>query len=155
MCRSLRDAAHFDDFCRAALKDWGSKAKYFVTLQCVKPACLNRCVNRVAPVRKDKRTGNTDIERLVKIVVDVDANEAQTLIELTELLFDEWYVAREARSKRLEHLKSIADAKSAAGSSFRSRTGRSIFSFRSNGNSRLAVLLITHLLVGFYHAGNH
>src|SRR5437879_953739 len=42
--------------------------------------------------------------------------------------------------------ESIADAKSAAGSSFRSRTGRSIFSFRSNGNSRLAVLLITHLL---------
>ena len=30
------------------------------------------------------------------------------LIELTELLFDEWYVARAARTDRLGKLKSIA-----------------------------------------------
>jgi len=51
------------------------------------------------------------MEADINVIVDVDGNEAQTLIELTELLFDEWYVAREARTKRLEHLKSIADAK--------------------------------------------
>jgi hypothetical protein len=51
------------------------------------------------------------MEADINVIVDVDANEAQTLIELTELLFEEWYVAREARTKRLQHLKSIADAK--------------------------------------------
>jgi len=51
------------------------------------------------------------MEADINVIVDVDADEAQTLIELTELLFDEWYIAREARTKRLEHLKSISDAK--------------------------------------------
>jgi hypothetical protein len=51
------------------------------------------------------------MEADINVIVDVDANEAQTLIELTELLFDEWYVARETRTKRLEHLKSIAESK--------------------------------------------
>ncbi|WP_247294927.1 MULTISPECIES: DUF4145 domain-containing protein [unclassified Bradyrhizobium] len=49
------------------------------------------------------------MEADINVIVDVDVDEAQTLIELTELLFDEWYIARKARTKRLEHLKLIAD----------------------------------------------
>jgi hypothetical protein len=51
------------------------------------------------------------MEADINVIIDVDANEAQILIELTELLFEEWYVAREARTKRLGQLKFIADAK--------------------------------------------
>jgi hypothetical protein len=45
--------------------------------------------------------------------VDVDPNEAQVLIELVELLFREWYVARAARTDGLAKLKSIAESKKA------------------------------------------
>jgi len=44
----------------------------------------------------------------INVIVDVDPNEAQLLIELVELLFDEWYVARAARTERLAKLKAIA-----------------------------------------------
>jgi hypothetical protein len=44
----------------------------------------------------------------INVIVNVDPNEAQLLIELVELLFDEWYVARAARTERLAKLKAIA-----------------------------------------------
>ena len=48
------------------------------------------------------------MEADINIIVDVDPDEAQVLIELTELLFDEWYVAREQRTERLFKLGVIA-----------------------------------------------
>src|SRR5579872_544313 len=51
------------------------------------------------------------MEADINVIVDVDPNEAQVLIDLVELLFAEWYVAREVRATRLANLKSIADAK--------------------------------------------
>jgi hypothetical protein len=46
--------------------------------------------------------------RLFLAPSDVDPDEAQVLIGLTELLFDEWYVAREQRTQRLAQLGLIA-----------------------------------------------
>lgn len=54
------------------------------------------------------------MERDISVIVDVDPDEAQLLIEVTELLLSEWYVAREARRQRLERLKVISDDKQAA-----------------------------------------
>jgi hypothetical protein len=51
------------------------------------------------------------MESDINVIIDVDPDEAQTLIELTELLFEEWYVAREHLQQRLAHLKGIAQAK--------------------------------------------
>jgi hypothetical protein len=51
------------------------------------------------------------MEADINVIVDVDPNEAQVLIELVELLFLEWYVARAARADRLAHLKSIVEDK--------------------------------------------
>jgi hypothetical protein len=51
------------------------------------------------------------MEAEINVIVDVDPDEAQMLIELTELLFDEWYVAREQRTQRLTKLGVIAGAK--------------------------------------------
>jgi hypothetical protein len=47
----------------------------------------------------------------INVIVDVDPDEAQTLIELVELLFAEWYVARQGRAERMEKLKLTAQGK--------------------------------------------
>jgi hypothetical protein len=54
------------------------------------------------------------MEADINVIVDVDPDEAQRLIELVELLFDEWYVARERRRQRLAELGIIAAGKKAA-----------------------------------------
>lgn len=54
------------------------------------------------------------MEADINVIVDVDPNEAQTLINLLELLFEEWYVARETRRQRLEAIGVVATAKIAA-----------------------------------------
>jgi hypothetical protein len=53
------------------------------------------------------------MERDINLIVDVDPGEAQTLIELVEMLFEEWYVARENRNQRIAAISGIAAAKKA------------------------------------------
>jgi hypothetical protein len=48
------------------------------------------------------------MEKDIDLIVDVDPNEAQVLIELVEMLFDEWYVARHQRQQRLDRIRVIA-----------------------------------------------
>ncbi|MCW7543046.1 DUF4145 domain-containing protein [Aurantimonas litoralis] len=54
------------------------------------------------------------MERDINVIIDVDPGEAQTLIELIEMLFDEWYVARHKRRQRLARVKDVAEEKNAA-----------------------------------------
>jgi len=54
------------------------------------------------------------MEKDINVIIDVEPGEAQALIELIELLFDEWYVARKTRQDRLASVKRIANEKSAA-----------------------------------------
>lgn len=51
------------------------------------------------------------MERDIGVIVPVDPGEAQALIELIEMLFEEWYVARHRRQQRLAKLKTVADTK--------------------------------------------
>jgi hypothetical protein len=44
----------------------------------------------------------------INLIVDVDPDEAQILIGLTEILFVEWYVSRDTRARRLQQLGVIA-----------------------------------------------
>ena len=53
------------------------------------------------------------MEADINVIVEVDPEEAQKLIELVELLFDEWYIARERRRQRLADLGVIAAGKKA------------------------------------------
>jgi hypothetical protein len=53
------------------------------------------------------------MEADINVIVDVDPGEAQALIELVELLFLEWYVARNQRQAGLSKLKGIAIDKKA------------------------------------------
>ena len=47
----------------------------------------------------------------VNLIVDIEAGEAEKLLELIELLIEEWYVAREKRSSLLKRLPKISDSK--------------------------------------------
>lgn len=51
------------------------------------------------------------MEADINVIVPVDPGEAQALIELIELLFDEWYVARERRKDQLARIEAIAQEK--------------------------------------------
>ena len=51
------------------------------------------------------------MEADINVIVEVDPKEAQLLIELTEILFEEWYVAREQRKQRLAEIGFVAEDK--------------------------------------------
>jgi hypothetical protein len=53
------------------------------------------------------------MERDIDLIVPVDPGEAQALIELVEMLFDEWYGARARRVARLASIEGIAGEKKA------------------------------------------
>ncbi len=74
------------------------------------PGVLPDSVEAIDDVRKIGNIG-AHMEADINVIIDVDPDEAQTLIELVEALFAEWYVAAEARKTRLGHLKSIAAEK--------------------------------------------
>ncbi len=54
------------------------------------------------------------MENDIDLIVNVEPNEAQALIELVEMLFEEWYVARHQRKERLGQIKNIAEMKQEA-----------------------------------------
>lgn len=54
------------------------------------------------------------MEKDINLIIEVDAGEAQALIGLVELLFEEWYGSRHRRQARLQEIESIAGAKKQA-----------------------------------------
>ncbi|WP_232495577.1 DUF4145 domain-containing protein [Novosphingobium kaempferiae] len=54
------------------------------------------------------------MEKDIDLIVDVDPMEAQLLIELVEMLFEEWYVARHERKERLQRIREISEQKKEA-----------------------------------------
>ncbi|MDB4213337.1 DUF4145 domain-containing protein [Octadecabacter sp.] len=67
-------------------------------------------VEAIDHVRKIGNIG-AHMEKDIGVIVSVEPDEAQLLIELIESLFDEWYVARNARTARFSKLKSVAVSK--------------------------------------------
>ena len=74
------------------------------------PVSSRNSVDAIDHVRGIGNIG-AHMEADINVIVDVDPDEAQVLIELVEALFEEWYVAAEARKKRLDQIKSIAATK--------------------------------------------
>ncbi len=60
-----------------------------------------------------RKLGNigAHMENNIDLIIDIDPNEAQTMINLLELLFDEWYIRRKKREVSLETIKSTAEKK--------------------------------------------
>ena len=51
------------------------------------------------------------MEKDINIIIDVEPDEAQLLINLLEMLFDEWYIATHERKERLKKIKDIKESK--------------------------------------------
>lgn len=51
------------------------------------------------------------MEKDINIIVDVEPDEAQLLISLLEMLFDEWYIAANERKERLQKIKDLKVSK--------------------------------------------
>ena len=51
------------------------------------------------------------MEKDVNLILDVEPDEAQALIDLIELLFGEWYVAKHDREGKLKALGVVAENK--------------------------------------------
>lgn len=69
-------------------------------------------VEAIDHVRKVGNIG-AHMEKDIDLIVDVDPGEAQALIELIELLFQEWYVEQHNRQIRLDRVKQIREQKDA------------------------------------------
>ena len=59
------------------------------------------------------------MEKDINLIIPVDTEEAQALIDLIEMLFEDWYVARHVRQERLSKIGSIAAAKKKMSSDLR------------------------------------
>ncbi|KQU91352.1 hypothetical protein ASD99_21945 [Mesorhizobium sp. Root695] len=76
------------------------------------PGVAAETVDAIDAIREVGNIG-AHMESDIDMIVEVEPGEAQALIELIEMLFEEWYVARETRSQRLAKVKAIAAQKSA------------------------------------------
>lgn len=66
--------------------------------------------NALDAVRKIGNIG-AHMEQDINLVIEVDPQEAQMLIQLIEMLLNEWYVARKQRSDQLASIVALAEAK--------------------------------------------
>lgn len=67
-------------------------------------------VEAIDHVRKVGNIG-AHMEKDIDLIVPIDPGEAQALIELIEMLFEEWYVARHKRKERLARIAAIGAEK--------------------------------------------
>lgn len=70
-------------------------------------------IDAIDHVRKIGNIG-AHMESDINHIIEVDKGEAEALISLVEMLFDEWYVARNRRQERLSKIAAIATEKEAA-----------------------------------------
>jgi hypothetical protein len=54
------------------------------------------------------------MEKDINLIVDVEAGEAELLIQLLETLFKEWYINRHEREEQMKQIVAVANAKAAA-----------------------------------------
>lgn len=104
------------DFCGIAkgrLVDEITQLRRVVDEGMAPPGVLADTVDAIDHVRTIGNIG-AHMEKDINVIVDVDPGEAQHLLDLVEMLFDEWYVARESRTKKLRALGLIAAEKNAA-----------------------------------------
>jgi hypothetical protein len=103
------------DFCKITDKTLDKEIKVLRQLVDSNKAPAGVQPDTVDAIDHVRQIGNigAHMERDINIIVDVDPDEAQRLIELAELLFDEWYVAREQRTQKLIKLGVVAAQKKA------------------------------------------
>lgn len=63
-----------------------------------------------------RKVGNigAHMEKDINLIVDVSPEEADLLIEMIEMLLDDWYVARHEKQQKLQRIKEVAAEKAEA-----------------------------------------
>jgi len=104
------------DFCniRKATLDQEIKALHAAIDEGSAPPGVS--IESVDAIDHVRRVGNigAHMEKDINLIIPVDPQEAQSLIGLVELLFEEWYVSREQRKSRLAHIAAISAEKQKA-----------------------------------------
>lgn len=77
------------------------------------PGVTAESVDAIDHVRSIGNIG-AHMEKDINLIVDVDPDEAQALIDIIELLFEEWYVARMQRQARLARVEAMTAEKKLA-----------------------------------------
>ncbi|HHA1306258.1 TPA: DUF4145 domain-containing protein [Enterobacter kobei] len=91
----------------------------------VKADTLNKEIlaiqDKVDPVVWDaidsvRKVGNigAHMEKDIDVIVDVSPDEANLLIEMIEMLIEDWYIARHEKQEKLKRIKEVAAEKTAA-----------------------------------------
>ncbi|MGZ0799804.1 DUF4145 domain-containing protein [Kluyvera ascorbata] len=63
-----------------------------------------------------RKVGNigAHMEKDINLIIDVNPDEANLLIEMIEMLLDDWYIARHERAQKLQRIKEMAAEKAEA-----------------------------------------
>jgi hypothetical protein len=126
-------AAILDDYTEACLiRDLSPKASATLSRRCMQGMIrdfwgvkeknlfeeINAIAGKVDPAIFDaidavRKIGNigAHMEKDINLVIDVEPEEAQMLIQLIEVLIEEWYVARKLRADHLLGIVALAAAK--------------------------------------------
>jgi len=79
---------------------------------------INAIEDKVEPLTWEsinaiRKVGNigAHMEKDINVIIDVEPKEAQLLIQLIEMLFEEWYIHRYERKLKLESIVGMAEAK--------------------------------------------
>lgn len=90
---------------------WGVKPGRLVDeIEAIRDKTDHLTWDAIDTVRKVGNIG-AHMEKNINLIVDVDPNEAELLISLIETLFNDWYINREERKKRLQSIVAIGSKK--------------------------------------------
>lgn len=103
------------DFCgisKSRFVDEIKELKEAIDTNAAPAGVSGKTIDAIDSVRSIGNIG-AHMERDINVIVDLYPDEAQMLIELIELLFSEWYVARQQRQECLARVTSLSAAKKA------------------------------------------
>jgi hypothetical protein len=90
---------------------WGVKEKtLFDEINAINGKVDPAIWQAIDAVRKIGNIG-AHMEKDINLVIDVEPEEAQMLIQLIEVLIEEWYIARKQRADHLAGIVALAAAK--------------------------------------------
>lgn len=93
---------------------WGIKPdKLFNEIQAIAEKVDPAVWEAIDSTRKVGNIG-AHMEKDINLIIDVNPDEANLLIEMIEMLIEDWYVARHDRQQKLERIKEIAATKAEA-----------------------------------------
>jgi len=93
---------------------WNVKAdNLFKEIQAIEDKVDPLVWDGIDSIRKVGNIG-AHMEKDINLIIDVNPDEANLLIEMIEMLIEEWYIARHNKQQKLQRIKEIAEEKAQA-----------------------------------------